>query len=136
MAVWGTIGNTLKTGAQKMGGAIKTGTQKVGGTLGQTTQKLPNIDDLTFDPANKPLPNIDDLTFDPNKKPPVNIDDLTFENMLNGGEPEQQRQRQTGQSGLANALAQNDYQFTPSMVDYSQFMGLSPETQRYLYGGL
>lgn len=29
-----------------------------------------------------------------------------------------------------------DYEFTPSMVDYSQFMGLSPETQRYLYGGM
>ena len=29
-----------------------------------------------------------------------------------------------------------NYQFTPSMVDYSQFMGLSPETQRYLYGGM
>lgn len=29
-----------------------------------------------------------------------------------------------------------NYQFTPSMVNYSQFMGLSPETQRYLYGGM
>ena len=29
-----------------------------------------------------------------------------------------------------------NYQFTPSMIDYSQYIGLSPETQRYLYGGM
>ena len=48
---------------------------------------------------------------------------------------------------LANALAampktttgltsQPQFTVTPSRVDYSQFIGLSPETQRYLYGGL
>ena len=39
-----------------------------------------------------------------------------------------------GTSGTS--MATPEYQFTPSMVDYSQFMGLSPETQRYLYGGM
>ena len=29
-----------------------------------------------------------------------------------------------------------NYQFTPSTVDYSQYMGLSPEAKRYLYGGI
>ena len=28
------------------------------------------------------------------------------------------------------------YKLNPSMVDYSQYMGLSPITQRYLYGGM
>ena len=48
---------------------------------------------------------------------------------------------------LANALAampksttgstsQPQFTVTPSRVDYSQFIGLSPETQRYLYGGM
>ena len=48
---------------------------------------------------------------------------------------------------LANALAampktttgltsQPQFTVTPSRVDYSQFMGLSPMTQRYLYGGM
>ena len=48
---------------------------------------------------------------------------------------------------LANALAampktttgltsQPQFTVTPSMVDYSQYIGLSPITQRYLYGGL
>lgn len=40
-------------------------------------------------------------------------------------------------SGLGGtSMATPEYQFTPSMVDYSQFMGLSPETQRYLYRGM
>ena len=48
---------------------------------------------------------------------------------------------------LANALAampktttgltsQPQFTVTPSRVDYSQYMGLSPITQRYLYGGM
>lgn len=48
---------------------------------------------------------------------------------------------------LANALAampktttgltsQPQFTVTPSRVDYSQFIGLSPVTQRYLYGGM
>ena len=48
---------------------------------------------------------------------------------------------------LANALAamsktttgltsQPQFTVTPSRVDYSQYMGLSPMTQRYLYGGM
>ena len=51
------------------------------------------------------------------------------------------------QTTLANALAampktttgltsQPQFTVTPSRVDYSQFIGLSPETQRYLYGGM
>ena len=125
MAILGNIGNVLKGGVQK-----------IGNTLGKTPQKLPNIDvdNLTFDPAKKPLPNIDDLTFDPNKAP-TNIDDLTFEDMLSEKESQPKK---TGQDGFANALSGvgSNYQVLPSRVDYSQFMGLSPETQRYLYGGM
>ena len=51
------------------------------------------------------------------------------------------------QTTLANALAampktttgltsQPQFTVTPSRVDYSQYIGLSPETQRYLYGGM
>lgn len=140
MSVWGTIGSGLgkigeglAKGTQKIGEVAKTGTQKIGNTLGKTPQNLPNIDDLTFDPANKPLPNIDDLTFDPNKAP-TNIDDLTFEDMLSGKESQPNK---TGQDGFATALSGGyDFQYNPSMIDYSPYMGLSPETQRYLYGGM
>jgi hypothetical protein len=140
MTVWGTIGSGLgkigeglAKGTQKIGEVAKTGAQKVGNTLGKTPQNLPNIDNLTFDPANKPLPNIDDLTFDPNKAP-TNIDDLTFEDMLSGKESQPKR---IGQDGFANALSGGyDFQYNPSMIDYSPYMGLSAETQKYLYGGM
>lgn len=36
---------------------------------------------------------------------------------------------------LNTALKEDNYIFTPSRVDFSQFMGLSPETQRYIYRG-
>ena len=115
MSVWGAIGS----GLGKIGEVAKTGTQKIGNTLGKTPQNLPKIDDLTFDPANKSLPN---------------IDDLTFEDMLNGKESEPKK---TGQDGFASALSGGyDFQYNPSMIDYSPYMGLSPETQRYLYGGM
>ena len=45
-------------------------------------------------------------------------------------------------SKLGGALAttgltsQPQFTVTPSRVDYSQYMGLSPITQRYLYGGM
>lgn len=137
MSFWGTIGSGLSKigqglakGTQKIGEVAKTGTQKIGNTLGKAPQNLPNIDNITFDPTKKPLPNIDDLTFDPNKKPTPNIDDLTFEDMLNGKE---QQPKQSSQQNFADALSGGyDYQVTPSRVDYSQFMGLSPVTQQYL----
>lgn len=39
-------------------------------------------------------------------------------------------------SGIKQLQPTNQYDFNPSMVDYSQYMGLSPETQRYFYGGM
>jgi hypothetical protein len=39
--------------------------------------------------------------------------------------------------GIKQLQPNNQYDFNPSMIDYSQYMGgLSPETQRYLYGGM
>lgn len=35
-----------------------------------------------------------------------------------------------------NITQKPQYNFTPTMVDYSGYMGLSPETQRYLYRGI
>jgi hypothetical protein len=144
MSVWGTIGNTLKTGAQKAGQAAKTGAQKIGNTLSKTPQTLddltvvtdtvtPQLDKITFDPVQNTINNMDNLTLDPNKKPPVDIDNLTFEDMLNDKEPQK---KQKGQEGFAQALGGYDFQYNPSMIDYSPYMGLSPETQRYLYGGM
>jgi hypothetical protein len=40
-------------------------------------------------------------------------------------------------TGIKQLQPNNQYGFNPSMIDYSQYMGgLSPKTQKYLYGGL
>ena len=39
-------------------------------------------------------------------------------------------------TGSIGSISQPQFTVTPSMVDYSQYMGLSPITQRYLYGGM
>lgn len=66
---------------------------------------------------------IDDYVKTPNKG--FNFDKNKFANAL-----------LSGSKGLGGTTSsQSQYTFTPSRVDYSQYMGLSPETQRYLYGG-
>lgn len=119
MAVWGTIGNALKTGAKKIGEVAKTGKDKLVDMLQSTTEPQPSP---TPSPTPEPIP--DDTTKTP--------DEIEAEkrrraimNALN-----------SGTQLLAKQQTMNDYQFTPSMVDYSQYMGLSPETQKYLYGGM
>ena len=39
-------------------------------------------------------------------------------------------------TGSTGSTSQLQFTVTPSRVDYSQYMGLSPITQRYLYGGM
>ena len=128
MAIWnaigtglGTIGKGLATGAKKVGEVAKTGKDKLVDMLSSDTI-LQSPTEPQPNPA--PTPTPDDTTKTP--------DEIEAEkrrkalmNALNSG----------GQQ-LAKQQTMNDYQFTPSMVDYSQFMGLSPETQRYLYGGM
>ena len=48
----------------------------------------------------------------------------------------QQSTTQKSSGGSGYSPSGYNYEFTPSMVDYSQYMGLSPMTQRYLYGGM
>lgn len=121
MNIFGAIGNGasklgggLLSGAQKIGQVTKTGMQKVGEVAKTGKQKLEDI-------LNSQGEGQDTTT--PQEKP---------------------QETQTGKKRLANALAelknldfsnQNNYHFTPSMVDYSQYASISPETQRYLYGG-
>ena len=39
-------------------------------------------------------------------------------------------------TGSTGSTSQPQFTVAPSRVDYSQYMGLSPITQRYLYGGM
>ena len=55
----------------------------------------------------------------------LNSQQTTLANALSG----------VGNGGLTMFKSQL-YEPNLSMVDYSQYSGLSPETQRYLYGGM
>ena len=39
-------------------------------------------------------------------------------------------------TGSTGSTSQPQFTVNPSRVDYSQYIGLSPVTQRYLYGGM
>lgn len=114
MSVWGTIGSELgkigeglAKGAEKIGEVAKTGKDKLVDMLSQNPTE----------PQPTPTPTPDETEAEARRK--------ALMNALNSGVQQ-----------LAKQQTMNDYQFTPSMVDYSQYMGLSPETQRYLYGRL
>ena len=119
MAVWGTIGNALKTGAKKIGEVAKTGKDKLVDILSSDT-----ISQSPTEPQPTPTPTPNDTT-----KTPEEIEAearrKAFIKALSG----------SGQQ-LAKQQSTNNYEFIPSRVDYSQYIGLSPETQRYLYGGM
>lgn len=117
MSVWGTIGS----GLGKIGQGLTKGAEKIGEVAKTGKDKL--VDMLSQNPT-EPQPTPDDTTKTPDKIE-ANKRRKAFMNTLNSGIQQ-----------LAKQQTMNDYQFTPSMVNYSQFMGLSPETQRYLYGGL
>lgn len=108
-----TTGKAVATGAKKVGEVAKTGKDKLVDMLQSPTEPQPT-----------PTPTPDDTTKTPDEIE-ANKRRKAFMNALNSDAQQ-----------LAKQQTMNDYQFTPSMVDYSQFMGLSPETQRYLYGRL
>lgn len=122
MSVWGNIGTTLgKLGggladsARKVGDLTKEGLKKTGDTLKTGKEKLEDV-----------------LTSETNPQNPTEPQEPETE--------EQLRKRKFMKSLLSAGGSYSQqtpqYDFTPSMLDYSQYMGLSPETQRYLYGGM
>ena len=128
MAVWGTIGSELgkigqglTKGAKKVGEVAKTGKDKLVDILSSDT-----ISQSPTEPQPTPTPT---PTPDGTTKTPEEI------------EAEARRKafiKALSSSGqqLAKQQSTDNYEFTPSRVDYSQYIGLSPITQRYLYGGM
>lgn len=120
MVAWAAIIPAVGTALKTAGGAVATGAKTLGskvaaskfGSALATTGKNA-LQSRLMGTAIKNIPN------------GLNNQQTTLANALSGG----------GNSGL---LIPKSQPFEPdlSMVDYSQFMGLSPETQRYLYGGL
>ena len=119
MAVWGTIGNALKTGAKKVGEVAKTGKDKLVDMLQSPTEPQPSP---TPSPTPEPIP--DDITKTPDKIEAEKRRKALMNALSSSGQQ------------LAKQQSANNYEFIPSRVDYSQYIGLSPETQRYLYGGM
>lgn len=125
MVTWAAIIPAIGTAAKAAGKAVATGAKKVGEVAKTGKDKL--VDMLSQNPTEPqptPMPTPDDTTKTPDEIE-ANKRRKAFMNALNSGAQQ-----------LAKQQTMNDYQFTPSMVNYSQFMGLSPETQRYLYGRL
>ena len=109
----------IATGLKAAGGAVATGAKTLGSKvaaskLGSAVATGKNaLQSRLIGTAIKNVPN------------GLNNQQTTLVNALSGG----------GNSGLSMPKSQ-PYEPDLSMVDYSQFMGLSPETQRYLYGGM
>ena len=110
----------IATGLKAAGGAVATGAKtlgskvaasKLGGALATTGKNA--LQSRLMGTAIKNIPN------------GLNSQQTTLANALSGG----------GNSGLSMPKSQ-PYEPDLSMVDYSQYMGLSPITQRYLYGGM
>ena len=110
----------IATGLKAAGGAVATGSKtlgskvaasKLGGALATTGKKA--LQSRLMETVRKNIP--DDL----------NNQQTTLANALSG----------VGNDGLS-MLKSQPYEPDLSMVDYSQYMGLSPETQKYLYGGM
>ena len=119
MAVWGTIGNVLKTGAKKIGEVAKTGKDKLADILTSDT-----ISQSPTEPQPTPTPTPDGTTKIPEETEAEARRRAFIKALSSSGEQ------------LAKQQSANNYEFTPSAVDYSQYMGLNPITQRYLYGGM
>ena len=110
----------IATGLKAAGGAVATGAKtlgskvaasKLGGALATTGKNA--LQSRLMGTAIKNIPN------------DLNSQQTTLANALSG----------VGNGGLS-MLKSQPYEPNLSMVDYSQYMGLSPETQRYLYGGM
>ena len=136
-AAAGKVGVAAGQAASKVGGAVATGAKKVGSGLATGKDKLVealNNSNTVFKKATEPQPSPT-----PSPSPEPIPDDTT----KTPEETEAEARRKAfikalSSSGeqLAKQQSANNYEFTPSAVDYSQYMGLSPITQRYLYGGM
>ena len=110
----------IATGLKAAGGAVATGAKtlgskvaasKLGGALATTGKNA--LQSRLMGTAIKNIPN------------DLNSQQTTLANALSG----------VGNGGLS-MLKSQPYEPDLSRVDYSQYMGLSPETRRYLYGGM
>ena len=134
MTIWGAIGS----GLGKIGEGIATGAKKVGEVaktgIGNLSQATKTGAQKTGDVLKTGQQRLEEVLLGSQTNP---------QNPAEPQEPETEEQKQKNK--FANALSgfesyrpaqQYGYQTTPIMTDFSPYMGLSAETQRYLYGGM
>ena len=147
MAIWNAIGTGLGTIGKTLGGGLKTGVKSVGSGLSKvpTQYQFDNLSTLgsstiptqyQFDNLDKPLFGDFDLggTNAGKNTLPTSMPSKASNDFIKALTQQSNTQNSASSSGYTPSSY--NYEFNPSMVDYSQFMGLSPETQRYLYGGM
>ena len=110
----------IATGLKAAGGAVATGAKTLGSKV--AASKLGSALATTGKKALQSRLMGTDIKNIPNG---LNSQQTTLANALSG----------VGNGGLTMFKSQL-YEPNLSMVDYSQYSGLSPETQRYLYGGM
>ena len=146
----GNIGSKIADGAKTVGGKVSSGFETFKNRLGGTTSTVPSqyqFDKLVtstgtipsqyqFDNITKPLFGDYDLGGRNAGKNtlPTTTTTKASDNLVKALAQQSTTQKSSGGSGYSPSGY--NYEFTPSMVDYSQYMGLSPITQRYLYGGM
>ena len=146
----GNIGSKIADGAKTVGGKVSSGFETFKNRLGSATSTVPSqyqFDNLVtstgtipsqyqFDNITKPLFGDYDLGGRNAGKNtlPTTTTTKASDNLVKA--LAQQSTTQKSNDGSGYRTSGYDYEFTPSAVDYSQYMGLSPITQRYLYGGM
>lgn len=115
----GTFGNRLSAGAK----TLSSGLSKV-----PTQYQFDNLGGTLYDGYDLGGQNAGKNTL------PTSTPSKASDNFIKALAQQSTTQKNNGGSGYAPSGY--NYEFTPSAVDYSQYMGLNPITQRYLYGGM
>ena len=146
----GNIGGKIVDGAKTVGGKVSSGLDTFKNRLSSTTSTVPSqyqfdkLGDVSSTiPSQYQFDNLGGTLYDGYDLGGQNAGKNTLstttpskasDNFIKALAQQSTTQKSSGGSGYSPSGY--NYEFAPSMVDYSQYIGLSPETQRYLYGGM
>lgn len=146
----GNMGGKIVDGAKTVGGKVSNGFDTFKNRLSSTTSTVPSqyqfdkLGDVSSTiPSQYQFDNLGGTLYDGydlggqnagKNTLPTTTTTKASDNLVRALAQQSTTQKRNGSSGYTPSGY--DYEFTPSAVDYSQYMGLSPITQRYLYGGM
>lgn len=150
MAIFDTLGNIggkIAEGAKTVGGKVSSGFETFKNRLGGTASNVPSqyqFDNLGTStgtvPSQYQFNNLGGTLYDGYDLGGQNAGKNTLPTGVESKPNESfmkalLQQSNTSNGGGGSVATTPQFKVTPSMVNYSEYMGLSPETQRYLYGG-